>query len=58
MVDPTKTINGDGEKFSKTIAISLLGKDDHHHSIATKKLLSFQSSCGPILRKYPLTLDV
>ena len=55
---PPKSIDGDGGKFSRTIAILSLGKYDHHHSIATKNLLSFQSSCGPILRKYPLTLDV
>ena len=42
---PPKTINGDGEKFSKTIAIPSLRKYDHRHSIATKNWPSFQSNC-------------
>ena len=41
---PPKTINGDGEKFSKTIAIPSLRKYDHRHSIATKNWPSFQST--------------
>ena len=41
---PPKTIDGDGEKFSKTIAIPSLGKYDHHHSVATKSWPSLQSN--------------
>ena len=37
MVDPTKTINGGGKFFSRTIAIPYLGEKDRHRFIATKK---------------------
>ena len=49
---PPKTIDGDGKKFSKTIAIPSLGKYDHHHSIATKNWPSFQSMFKPLWIRY------
>ena len=41
---PPGTIAGDGDKFSKTIAIPSLEKNNHRHSIALQNWPSFRSS--------------